>query len=198
MPLPWIPKLLKGDRKPTALEILSSAQWRCASCDRPHEGGFALAAFAPDPWRGAESYEHNGAIRLGGDFLSEDFCVIDGKYFMVRARLDIPVHGIVEPFSFGAWSTLSRANFDKYLSGFDHGDYPDMGPWPGWLCNKLENYLADDPLAIWVAPQTDHQRPKLFVQADDHPLAIDQDNGISPERVLEFYEYYGHRPADLL
>lgn len=193
----WIPKILKGGRKPTALEILPSAEWRCADCNEPHEGRFALAAFAPDPWPGDERYEHNGAIRFDGNFLSEDLCVIDGKYFMVRACLEIPVQGLAEPFSFGAWSTLSRENFDKYLTGFDDGAYPDMGPWSGWLCNKLENYLGNDPLAIWVVPQPDRQRPKLFVMDDDHPLAVDQDNGISPERVLEIYSYYGHHPAEM-
>jgi hypothetical protein len=114
---------------------------------------------------------------------------------MVRAVLEIPVHGLDSPFSFGCWSTLSRENFDKYLTGFDGGNYPDMGPWPGWLCNKLENYLGNDPIAVWVIPQTDRQRPKLFVQLDDHPLAIDQDNGITPERVLELYGFYGHHPS---
>ncbi|WP_325546355.1 DUF2199 domain-containing protein [Sphingopyxis sp.] len=193
----WIPKILKGGRKPTALEILSSAQWHCASCDAPHEGRFAVAAFAPDPWPGGDGYEENGAIRFDGDFLSEDFCVLDGQYFMVRACLDIPVHGMGTPFSFGAWSTLSRENFDKYLTGFDDGEYPDMGPWSGWLCNQLEDYVGNDPLAVWVVPQADRQRPKLYVMNDDHPLAIDQDHGISPDRVLDIYEYYGHRPSEL-
>lgn len=155
---------------------------------------FALAAFCPDQWRGAECYEHNGAIDLDADFLSEDFCVLGGQYYMVRAVLEIPVHGIDQRFSFGAWSTLSRDNFDKYLAGFDDGAYPDTGPWSGWLCNSLADYTDADPLALWVCPQPDRQRPSLFVQADTHPLAMAQDNGISPERVMELYDFYGHRP----
>lgn len=193
----WIPKILRGGRKPTALEIISAAQWRCGTCDQLHKGMFALAPFAPDPWRGAQTYEPNSAIRLDGDFLSEDFCVIDSKNFLIRATLEIPVHGTDETFSFGAWSTLSLPNFKKYLAGFDTGEYPDIGPWPGWLCNQLEQYLGNDPIAVWVEPQPNHQRPRLFVQDDIHPLAIDQDNGISPERVLEIYGYYNHRPAEL-
>lgn len=193
----WLPEVLQGGRKPTARDILSSAQWACITCQQAHEGLFALAAFAPDPWQGRESYEHNGAIRLEGDFLSEDLCVIEGKHFLVRAVLEIPIIGMDEVFSFGAWSTLSRENFDKYLAGFDFGDYPDMGPWPGWLCNKLERYLDNDPVAVWVAPQSNRQRPRLFVQNDEHPLAIDQDNGITPERALEIYAFYGHYPSEL-
>lgn len=193
----WIPKILKGGRKPTALELLSSAQWRCGSCDDAHQGLFALASFAPDPWPSAESYEPNGAIRFEGNFLSEDFCILDGKYFMVRACLEIPVLGTDEALSFGVWSTLSRENFDKYLAGFDDGEYPDTGPWSGWLCNRIEHYVGNDPFAIWLVPQPGRQRPQLYVQDNNLPLAIDQDNGITAERVLDIYSHYGHRPTEL-
>jgi len=92
-----------------------------------------LAAFAPDPWQGGEVREENSAIHLDGDFLSEDFCVMDGRYFFVRAVLEIPVQGFTQPFGFGCWSTLSRENFEKYIGGFDDGDFADQGPWTGWL-----------------------------------------------------------------
>jgi len=125
-----------GKKPPlTAAEQLRNARWRCASCDEEHSWPFDLAAHAPDPWHGPQDYETNGALRLDGDFLSEDFCVLDGKYFMVRAVLTIPVQGVEGVFGFGCWSTLSRENFDKYVEGFDNGDYPDWGPWSGWLCN---------------------------------------------------------------
>ncbi len=156
---------------------------------------FALAPRAPDPWQGTKHYEPNGALRVDGNFLSQDLCVLDGQHFMIRATLDIPVHDMDEPFSFGAWSSLSRTNFDKYLAGFDDGNYPDMGPWSGWLCTTLGDYTGAEPLGVWVSPQLGRQRPKLFVHDDHHTLAIAQDQGISAERVLELYDYYGHRPV---
>jgi hypothetical protein len=131
---------------------------------------------------------------MDGDFLSEDFCVLDGKYFMVRAVLNIPVQGMDDPFGFGCWSTLSRGNFNKYIEGFDSGEYPDWGPWSGWLCNQLADYIDTDPLAIWVQPRPDRQRPLLWVMDDDHPLAIAQDDGISADRMLEIFNFYGHGP----
>ena len=170
--------------------------WTCAGCDEVHHGVMDLAAFAPDPWPHGEEKEPNGALRFDGDFLSEDFCVLDGKYFMVRAVLEIPVHGLAEKFSFGCWSTLSRENFERYLDGFDHGDFPDWGPWSGWLCNQLETYLGTDPQSVWVYPQPDRQRPTLLVMDADHRLAIDQHDGITIERLAEILRYYGHAPAD--
>lgn len=66
---------LFGRRQPAALEILQSARWKCASCDVEHEGMFDIGSRAPDHWGKAEELEPNSALRLDGDFLSEDFCV---------------------------------------------------------------------------------------------------------------------------
>ena len=117
---------------PSAADFLRGA-WHCSRCGQAHQGLIDLAAFAPDPWQGGEVREENSAIHLDGDFLSEDFCVMDGRYFFVRAVLEIPVQGFTQPFGFGCWSTLSRENFEKYIGGFDDGDFADQGPWTGWL-----------------------------------------------------------------
>lgn len=183
-------------KKPLA-DILAGG-WECANCDDLHVGLMALAAFAPDPWPHGETCEPNDALRFDGDFLSEDFCVLSGstqQNYLVRAVLEIPVHGLADKFSFGCWSTLSRENFDTYIAGFDDSDYPDWGPWTGWLCNSLETYIGDRPQSAYVHPQPDRQRPTLRIMDPDHPLAIDQDEGISIERLIEILRFYGHAPA---
>jgi len=184
-----------GKKPPlTPAQQLQSGRWRCAKCSEEHGWPVDLAAHAPDPWRGDGEYKHNGALRYDGDFLSEDFCVLDGKYFMVRAVLRIPVKDVADDFGFGCWSTLSRENFDIYVHGFDNGEYPDWGPWSGWLCNQLADYVGDDPLAVWVEPRPERKRPLLWVMDDDHPLAIAQEKGITAERVLELFAYYCSNP----
>ncbi|MBC2776385.1 DUF2199 domain-containing protein [Parasphingopyxis marina] len=183
-----------GRKRRSAADQLKSGSWHCAQCGADHGWPFDLAAFAPDPWTGPVSYEDNAGLRMKGDFLSEDFCVLGGEYFMIRAVLLIPVQGLEEPFGIGCWSTLSRTNFEKYIEGFDDGTYPDWGPWSGWLCNQLADYVGPDPLAVSVEPRKDRQRALLWVQEDGHPLAVAQDQGITPERVLEIFAYYGHGP----
>lgn len=172
-----------------------SGSWRCGGCDEWHDGLMSLAAFAPDPWPHGETREPNDALRFDGDFLSEDFCVIGGAHLLIRATLEIPVHGLVEKFGFGCWSTLSDANFDSYLDGFNSSDYPDWGPWTGWLCNRLENFIGTDPQPVYVYPQPDRQRPTLRIMDEQHPLAVAQDEGISMERLIEIFRFYGHAPA---
>ena len=188
--LPW----LRRKAQPSALDLLRSGGWTCGSCDRVHEGMLDLAAFAPDPWRGPSEYEENVALRVDGDFLSEDLCVMDGRHFFVRCVLDIPVHGLEQKFGFGCWGTLSRANFDTYVERFDEGAYQGCGPWFSWLCNQLSDFIDDQPEACRMHPQLDRQRPTLAVADPAHPLAMAQRDGISAERLLAIYRHYGHEP----
>lgn len=180
---------------PAAVPALPSGPWRCAGCGEWHEGAMDLAAFAPEPWPHGETREPNDALRFDGDFLSEDFCVIGGSHRLVRAVLEIPVHGLAEKFGFGCWSTLSPENFDKYLDGFNNSDYPDWGPWTGWLCNRLETFIGTEPEAVYVYPQPGRQRPTLRIMDEQHPLAIAQHEGIDMDRMMEILRFYGHAPA---
>jgi len=185
-----------GRKRPaSAIEQLKSGRWRCGVCAVEHGWPFDLAAYAPDPWPHARDYEPNSTIRLDSDFLSEDFCVLDGKYFMVRAVLTIPVVGLEDPFGFGCWSTLSRDNFEAYVAGFDTGNHGDRGIMTGWMCNQFADYVDTKPLAVLVQPRPNRLRPLLWVSDDDHPLAIAQDSGISAEHMLEIFGRYGHGPT---
>lgn len=156
---------------------------------------FDLFAFAPGFWEGSEEYEPNCNLRMEGDFLSEDFCVLRGEHFFVRCVFEIPVHGLEEKFGFGAWSTLSRRNFEIYIAGFDEGRYEDMSPWTGWFSNNIATFADARNQPCWVHPQLDRQRPVLSLEDDEHPLAMAQREGISAERILEIYAAYGHAPA---
>lgn len=184
-------------RGPDAAERLRKGRWKCGKCDEWHSWPFDLAANAPDPWPHERSYEPNSDLRMEGDFLSEDFCVMGGQYFMIRCVLAIPVIGVPGVFGFGCWSSLSRENFEKYIAGFDTGDYADRGPWTGWLLNRLADFMGEDPspIEVWVEPRPDRQRPRLHVAREGHPLAIAQEDGITPERMLEVFAFYGHAPS---
>lgn len=186
---------LFGRQKRSALEILNCAIWKCTKCDLEHEGMFDLMAFAPDHWEKEEEYEPNSALRYDGDFLSEDFCILGGEHFFVRCVFDIPVHGMVEKFGLGVWSTLSRANFDRYVDGFDGGSYSDLGPWTGWFSNRFKPFDDSINHPCWVHPQLGRQRPAVTLHEEGHELARAQLEGITPERLLEIYVANGHAPA---
>jgi len=87
------------------LQQITASDWKCSSCDQVHSGLFDLAAFNPDFWTGEKAYAPNSKLTLEGDFLSEDFCVIEGENFFVRCVLEFPIKGFDLTFGFGVWST---------------------------------------------------------------------------------------------
>ena len=84
-------KYINRKRAINRVSKMLTETWMCSSCDEEHSGLFDLAAFAPDFWNNDKIYSPNSDVRLDGDFLSEDFCVIDGESFFVRGILELPI-----------------------------------------------------------------------------------------------------------
>lgn len=156
---------------------------------------FDLGCRAPDYWPHARDFEPNGALRLNGDFLSEDFCVLGGEDFFVRCVFQVPVHRLGSSLGFGVWSSLSRDNFELYVGTFDDPDQDKIGPMFGYFSNSLRGFEETVPEQCDVVPRKDRQRPLLYLQNGWHELATAQRDGITPEHVLEIYAEYGHSPA---
>jgi len=182
------------DEDALALRSLQN-DWQCSCCGEWHRGIMHLAADHPDPWPHISGHEPNSALRTAGDFLSDDFCVIDGEHFMIRCVLEISIVGLDEPWTWSCWSSLSPENFDKFIAGFDSGDYEDEGPWFGWLCNTLPPLrVGPEALAVEVWPQNGRRRPLLVVEDQDHPLAVAQ-RGLSVTGLVEVLRASGHGPT---
>jgi len=66
---------------------------------------------------------------------------------------------------------------------------------PGWLNSEL--FLFGDTLNLEVSVQTQivGRRPHFTIVDQDHPLAIDQCNGITLQRAQEIAEAVLHRPV---
>ena len=183
-----------GRRMSDKPKTLADLCYECSQCEIEHRGMFDLACHTPDHWQGDKTRESNAALRLDADFLSEDFCVIGGEHFFVRCVFEVPVIGSAEKFGYGVWSTLSRANFEKYVAGFDKDRPDDLGPWWGWFANNLKTWPDTRDTGCWVHPQLDRQRPVIVLDDPNHPLSIAQDEGMSVEHLLAIYAANGHGP----
>lgn len=141
------------------LKSMASGSWTCSKCEKLHTGLFDLTFSYPAPWRGDEVYKPNSALRFDGDFLSEDFCVINGENYLIRCVLLLPIHGMDQPLGFGVWSTLSRDNFEKHVDEFDDGHTGDGIQWTSWFMNQLPIFGETYAKECWVYPQkTDNVR----------------------------------------
>jgi hypothetical protein len=104
-------------------------------------------------------------------------CVLDDTHFFVRSVLPFRIRGAEDDFYWGVWSTLSEQNFLRYQAAYDE----DMSGWDamfGYLSNELPGYPDTLNLKLSVQTQRQGDRPLLTLEPTDHPLAVDQRDGM--------------------
>jgi len=89
-------------------------QFTCATCGEVHTGIPTFGFKFPIQYLQVPEAERETRISLGSDD-----CVIDEKGFFVRGLIEIPVHGYDDAFIWGAWVSLSEANYLKFVEYFD-------------------------------------------------------------------------------
>ncbi len=165
----------------------------CLSCRTLHKGLLDLGSDRPSVGISDLPVELNGELRLSGNFLSEDFCVLNGESFMIRTVLELPVLGIDDvDFGFGVWSSLSRENFDRYVETFDSGNQEPLLPMFSWLMSMLHGYPETFALQTRVHPRNGRQRPLVELRPCENPLFVEQRDGITFDRILDIYALNGH------
>ena len=162
-------------------------RFQCKSCGQWHEGMPTFGAYAPLYYYGIPEEEREARCRLG-----TDMCIVDGEHFFVRGCLEIPVHGETEPFVWGVWVSLSKENFDRFVACFEADKRSHIGPFFGWLSAALPLYPDTENLKA-RAHLRDGIRPYIELEPTDHPLAVEQRNGICAERVAEIVADYERR-----
>jgi hypothetical protein len=117
--------------------------------------------------------------------MTPDQCVVDGKDFYLRGRILVPVVGVEEPFVWGIWAEVSPKNFVRTNELWAVEGREKEPPFPGWLNSQLPVFGDTYNLALSVQTQPVGHRPQFTVVDQDHPLAEEQRDGITMERVEE-------------
>lgn len=153
--------------------------WTCSCCGRQHSGlPLDFAVPEPHPWRAIPEDQRTSA----GHKLDENLCVIGGRDFFIRGCVEIPIVGHHEKFIWGVWASLSESNFKRVLDLWS-ADVADEPPMFGWLCNNVSQYPPTIGLKTNVHLRPNNLRPAIIVEPTDHPLAVDQREGITLDKV---------------
>ena len=169
---------------------MDTFEFDCATCGQRHVGVPSFGWDWPIQYLMVPEPERARRVELG-----PDHCIIDGEFFFVRGCLEVPVAGHDEPLSWGAWVSLSASSFERYAEL--HGD-PRRAPgarFVGWLCSAIPGYPdPDPPLTAAVHVRAWPLRPYIELEPTDHPLAVEQREGITNERVRAIVERVMHPP----
>jgi hypothetical protein len=157
--------------------------YRCSTCGKTHDDLPHMGLDYPDHY--FDVPENQRAQRVE---LTSDTCIIDNEDFFIRGVIEIHVHDYPEVFGFGVWISQKQENFYKYLENFDSAN---IGPFFGWLCNRVSYYKQDTLLMKTMAHfRGDGLRPFIELEESDHPLALDQRNGITLAKAWEIVHFY--------
>src|SRR5262249_23941830 len=127
--------------------------------------------------------------------LSSDQCAIDNKYFFVLGRIEIPVVGCEEPFVWLAWVLLSQKNFRRASELWCTVGRENEPAYFGWLSSALPYEPSTLNLKVNLHTRPVGERPFIELEPTEHPLAVEQRQGISLARVQEIAERLMHTPS---
>ena len=161
--------------------------FKCSKCGEVHVGLPDLAFGSPFYYDAMSDQERQQSATI-----TADTCVINDEDFFVRGLLEIPVHGRDTTFAYGVWVSLSKKNFVRYQELFEATDRLDEPPYFGWFSNKLPGYPDTLNLKTQVRLRPYPSRPSIVLEETDHPLALEQRNGISLDRLREILEANAH------
>jgi hypothetical protein len=174
-------KLQPYPREPR-VEVFRMA-YRCSVCGESHESLPDIGSDRPYYWHTLPPEERGRRA-----WLTEDTCVIDDEDFFIRGVLLIPVHDYGRDFGFGVWVSQKMENFRRYLA---EPDSDRIGPFFGWLSTEI-SYYPESTLGLKTTAhfRGGGARPTVELEPTEHPLAVDQREGITLAKAWEIVHFY--------
>ena len=166
--------------------------FRCNCCGRLFDSLPAYYADRPDAYWDVPEEKRDSDI-----FLTSDSCVIADRFFFIRGCIEIPIIDEENTLTFGVWVSLKEDNFLIWQNHYDTPKRDHLGPFFGWLSTRVPVYPNTINLKTNVHLQNDGVRPYVELEESNHPLAIDQHNGISLERAVEIIHKLEHQEKAL-
>lgn len=186
--------------------VLNDPRWNAfntqgfaCSCGETHVGLFPIHLHHPLGWEGTDDYQPDDALTMNGNFLSVSFCVLGGKFFAIRMRLPFRMHG-AEPSAFvhTVWASLDRDDFERFVDAYRTGNIDEKMRVRARLVNRVGGFPDTFNLMGSAFPQADRGPPLLLIHGiqtpehTNHPLMVEQRNGINVDRMLELFAAYQH------
>lgn len=154
----------------------------CLICGTSKEHTVGFGSIMPSVLDGLSKREMKKCV-----VLTDDICVLDEAHFFINGCLELPIIGEDDPFIWNVWVSLSADNFFKVIDLWDEPARVDLGPMFGWLSTDLPIYPDTINLKTNVHMRGVGLRPLIELEPTNHPLAMEQRNGITRSRVDDIF-----------
>ena len=172
----------------------ANVSWKCSTCGQSHSDiPLSFAADFPDMYTNLSRNDRDIRAVIGSDQ-----CIVDEKWFFIRGCLEIPVIGENEVFLWGLWASVRQEIFDEIADSWtQEGREIFYRPFKGRLANSLSVYPETLNLKLEIRIQPAGVRPLFVIEEAEHPLAIEQQSGITQNRAMELASYLLHQSGSV-
>ncbi len=156
--------------------------YRCSTCGKTHDDLPDFGYRWPDRYFDVPEAERSLRIKA-----TPDACSIDDQDFFIRGVILIPIRDQDDHLGIGVWVSQKRENYQTYLDNFDTAE---IGPFFGWLSNRIPFYGPNTwALKTMAHFQGSNQRPLIKLEPIDHPLCRDYSEGITLDRAWSIVHF---------
>jgi hypothetical protein len=165
-------------------------KWTCGCCGQQFDAlPLDVGATYPDSYFTVPEAERPSRVRH-----TKSFCAIDPDWYFVRGCIEVPVIRYDDVFAWGVWVSVSDKSWNAIHDAWDEPARAIGAPYFGWLNTALKLYPDTISLKTKVHLRSD-LAPYIELEPTDHPLAREQREGITIDRVLEIANAYSrHGP----
>lgn len=154
-----------------------SDRYLCTGCGQWHDE-LPFAYHGPPP-----TLESRDGPRRW--IVENELCEHGAKHWFIHGRLVVPVLDADEDFTWGAWVSLSQASAERSQELWFTEGRESEPPFFGWVMTALPYEPTTMLLKAMVHTQPVGERPLIELEPTDHPLAVEQREGVTLERVRE-------------
>ncbi|CAM3779511.1 hypothetical protein D3C76_996410 [compost metagenome] len=154
----------------------------CSQCGKDHADDLGELAFRrPDALfeLSPEEREHN--VKQ-----SNDWCVIAGERFFLRALLPLSVVELNDSYCIGIWVELQPSAFERVCELWRDERQAAEPPFTVRLANSIPTLPQTLGLEGLLQLSGPTSRPSVTLSTSSHPLAVEQAKGISLHRAHEY------------
>ena len=146
-------------------------------CGHERRSGFCFGPLEPDFLATIPKEKREKRV-----LLDSDLCVVDNRHFFIRGLLALPILGTAQSFDWLVWVSLSKKNFNRAADLWETPGREKEPPYFGWLNTRLPTYPDTSELKVNVHTLAVSKRPTIELEQSDHPLSLEQREGITVER----------------
>jgi hypothetical protein len=162
----------------------------CQQCGQDHPiDDLELAFRRPDVIAAMDPEEREQTVKE-----DNDLCAIKWSKYFVRALLPLRVSGRDEPYCIGIWVEVEQPTFSRVLELWSEPGQAGEEPFDARIANSIPilPHTLGLPVKLHLTGPT--TRPRAYLGAQEHPLALEQSQGITAHRAHEYSALFS-RPA---